>query len=308
MATVRSASNMRIPRDKPPDELRVAVDAFLSRPGLSPQTRRSYRLTLAALTTALDAAGAEPAAAAIEAAARLRWGTVGPATWNRHAAAVRSFLGYAARHGLLPELRVELDRRREPADRTRALPKAALERLWNRRDVALRDKTLWRLLYETAARAGEALSLDVDDLDLPNRRAAIRGKNGELDYLHWQTGTGHLLSRLVAGRTSGPVFLTDRRPSARRAPAAVDLCPHTGRARLSYRRAQELFCEATGGWTLHQLRHSALTHLAEQNVALPLLMAKSRHTSLRSLQKYARPGVDAVAKLTADHDPARRRP
>jgi integrase len=182
MATVRSASNMLIPRDKPRDQLRVAVDAFLSQPGLSPQTRRSYRLTLTALTRALDAAGAEPATAAIEAAARLRWGTVGPATWNRHSATVRSFLGYAARHGLLPELRVELDRRREPADRTRALPKAALERLWNRRDVALRDKTLWRLLYETAARAGEALSLDVDDLDLANRRAAIRGKNGELDY------------------------------------------------------------------------------------------------------------------------------
>ena len=239
--------------------------------------------------------------------ARLRWGTVAPATWNRHAATIRSFLRYAARHGLLPELRVERDRRREPADRTRALPKAALERLWNRRDVGLRDKTLWRLLCESAARASEALALDVEDLDLPNRRAAMRGKNGELDFLHWQTGTGHLLSRLVAGRASGPVFLTDRRASPGRAPAAVDPCPQTGRARLSYRRAQELFAAATGGWTLHQLRHSALTHLAEQNVALPLLMAKSRHTSLRSLQKYARPGVDAVAKLTADHDPARRR-
>jgi integrase/recombinase XerD len=103
------------------------------------------------------------------------------------------------------------------------------------------------------------------------------------------------------------VFLTDRRASPGRAPAAVDLCPHTGRARLSYRRAEELFSEATGGWTLHQLRHSAITHLVEQNTALPLLMAKSRHTSLRSLQKYARPGVDAVAKLTADHDPSQRR-
>lgn len=179
--------------------------------------------------------------------------------------------------------------------------------MWSRRDVALRDKALWRLLYETAARAGEALGLDVEDLDLAARRAVIRGKNGELDYLHWQTGTGHLLSRLIAGRPTGPVFLTDRRASAARAPAAADLCPHTGRARLSYRRAEELFREATGGWTLHQLRHSAITHLAEQNVGLPLLMAKSRHTSLRSLQKYARPGVDAVAKLTADHDPARRR-
>jgi integrase len=236
-----------------------------------------------------------------------RWGAVAPATWNRHAATIRSFLRYAARHGLLDELDVELARRREPADRTRALPKAALERLWARRDVAPRDKTLWRLLYETAARAGEALSLNVEDLDLPARRAAIRGKNGERDYLHWQTGTGHLLSRLIAGRPSGPVFLTDRRARGGRAPAAADVCPHTGRARLSYRRAEELFREQTGGWTLHQLRHSAITHLAEQNVALPLLMAKSRHTSLRSLQKYARPGVDAVARLTAEHDPARRR-
>src|SRR5215218_9079171 len=218
MATVRSASNTRIPRDKTVADLDAAVDAFLSQPDLSAQTRRSYRLTLAALAAALDAAGAEPTAAAIEAAARLRWGTVAPATWNRHAATVRSFLGYAARHGLLPGLAVELDRRREPADRTRALPKAALERLFSRRDVALRDKTLWRLLYETAARANEALALDVDDVDLPNRRAAIRGKNGETDYLHWQTGTGHLLSRLVAGRSSGPVFLTARRASPGRAP------------------------------------------------------------------------------------------
>jgi hypothetical protein len=31
---------------------------------------------------------------------------------------------------------------------------------------------------------------------------------------------------------------------------------------------------------LHQLRHSAPTHLAEDNVQLPLLMAKSRHRSL----------------------------
>jgi integrase/recombinase XerD len=58
---------------------------------------------------------------------------------------------------------------------------------------------------------------------------------------------------------------------------------------------------------MHQLRHSAITHLAEDSVALPLLMAKSRHASLRSLQRYARPGTEAVAALTAAHDPARRR-
>ncbi len=51
----------------------------------------------------------------------------------------------------------------------------------------------------------------------------------------------------------------------------------------------------------------ALTHLAEQGVNLPLLMAKSGHQNLRSLQRYARPGSEAVAAMTAAHDPARRR-
>jgi len=114
------------------------------------------------------------------------------------------------------------------------------------------------------------------------------------------------LPRLIAGRRDGPVFLSSLRPSPARAPAAGDICPLTGRARLSYRRAAELLVAQTG-WTLHQFRHSALTHLAEDNVQLPLLMAKSRHRSLRTLQRYARPGPDAVAALTAAHDPARRR-
>jgi integrase/recombinase XerD len=171
----------------------------------------------------------------------------------------------------------------------------------------VREKALWRLLYETAARASEALAINVEDLELDNKRVRVRSKGGDTDWLHFQTGSARLLPRLISGRTRGPLFLADRRPVPARAPATVDRCPDTGRGRLSYRRAQALFREASGGWTLHQLRHSALTHLAEQNVSLPLLMAKSRHASLRSLQRYARPGAEAVAAMTAATDPARRR-
>ena len=48
-----------------------------------------------------------------------------------------------------------LERRRERVDRTRALTRGQLERLFARRDLPLRERTLWRLLYETAARANE---------------------------------------------------------------------------------------------------------------------------------------------------------
>ncbi|MFD3442607.1 PmrA [Streptomyces sp. NPDC058685] len=38
-----------------------------------------------------------------------------------------------------------------------------------------------------------------------------------------------------------------------------------------------------------------------------MLLARSRHASVRSLERYARPGVDAVAALVAQRDPAARR-
>ncbi|MEP6463035.1 MAG: site-specific integrase [Frankiaceae bacterium] len=174
-------------------------------------------------------------------------------------------------------------------------------------DHPLREKTLWWLLYETAARAGEVLALDVADLDLAARRAVVVGKGGRAEVIGWETKTARLLPRHLHRRRAGPLFLTDIAPAPARQPALADFDPATGRARLSYRRAAEIFTTAGGGWTLHQLRHSRLTHLAEAGVGLPMLMTKSRHTSLASLAIYAKPTFDAVAAATAALDPDRRR-
>jgi integrase len=289
--------------------LGAAAAAFLAQPSLAPTTRRSYQQTLDRLERKLGAEYPleDLTVEAVTVAVTTAWGRCAPATWNRHVATVRSFVAYCRRRWLTSDLAGDLARRPEPADRTKAIPLVELERLWKRDDVAVREKALWRFLYETAARATEALSLNVEDLDLDNKRVRVRSKGGDTDWLHFQTGSARLLPKLIAGRARGPLFLADRAPVPARAPATVDRCPETGRARLSYRRAGALFRETSGGWTLHQLRHSALTHLAEQNTSLPLLMAKSRHASLRSLQRYARPGAEAVAALTAVTDPARRR-
>jgi integrase len=81
-----------------------------------------------------------------------------------------------------------------------------IDRLWRRGDVAIREKALWRLLYETAARASEVLSLNVEDLDVENRRSVVRSKGGDVELLHFQTGSARLLPRLIAGRSRGPLF------------------------------------------------------------------------------------------------------
>jgi len=83
-----------------------------------------------------------------------------------------------------------------------------------------------------------------------------------------------------------------------RRPSQSDICPHTGRARLGYDRARILLAEHTGGWTLHQLRHSVATHLGDKKVPLQLIMAKTRHRSPRTVMRYVNPGPEAVAQIT----------
>lgn len=290
--------------------LREAVDAFLAERDLADGTRRKYRATLELLVADVGADEDVTRLQGRQLAAFLgdRWGTSAPTTWNRQRATLRSFFAYCRRQRWVIEDPTEAtERHREPDDQTRAIPPAELDRLLARRGVPLRERTLWRLLHETAARAQEILDLDLADVDLPNRRAAVTGKGGHRELVHFQTASARLLAQLTAGRRSGPVFLATKRPAPGRAPATLDTDPDSGLGRLSYRRAEELFAEYSGGRTLHQLRHSALTELAAANVSLPLLMAKSRHRSLRSLQRYARPGPEAVAALTAEMDPERRR-
>ena len=123
-----------------------------------------------------------------------------------------------------PPTRHGCSRGRKPRpDRARALSRAEVEQLLTREDISLRERTLWRMLYETAARSAEVLALDVEDLDLPNRRARVRRKGGAIDIIVWQTGTARLLPRLLKGRKSGPVFVTERK--ARVQLPAADLDP-----------------------------------------------------------------------------------
>jgi hypothetical protein len=75
-----------------------------------------------------------------------------------------------------------------------------------------------------------------------------------------------------------------------------------GRARLSYRQAEALFKTAMP----HQLRHSALTHDAEEGVSTPMLIAKSRHIPVASLAWCARPSAEALGRWQVSRDLSRR--
>ncbi|GAA4204222.1 site-specific integrase [Streptosporangium oxazolinicum] len=261
--------------------LAAAADAFLATPRTAnPHTHRSYASAIDRVTALLGRDRPFADVAEIGVALTELWGRCAPATWNRNRAAATSWLLWCQtkKHWAAPSVPADAERRKESADETRAVAKTTIDRLLSRRDIPLREKALWRMLYETAACAAEILALNVEDLDLEHRRAPVRSKGGVIEWVYWDRGTAHLLPRLPdrSTRTHGPLFLSERRPVPARRPAAADICPHTGRARLGYDRARVLL-DTYAGLDLHQLRHSAATHLGEAEVPLQLIMGKTRH-------------------------------
>lgn len=295
------------------ETLADAVDGFLdpSR-DLMDSTRSVYRRTLTGL---VDELGGETLLSDItrgdlEDVVGERWGHTAPATWNRHVATVGSFFSWCVdRDWLSTSPASKLERRKlrrlpEQERQDQVLTYDQLDRLFTLRTGTLRDRLLWRMLYDTAARANELLSLDVPDLDQKTRQAVIVGKGGSAERIYWTSATARLLTRYLTGRTTGPLFLTQPRGADPFHAASSDR--HGNQTRLSYRRAAGIFKNASGT-TLHKLRHTALTHLVEAGEDIALVRAKSRHASLRSLERYTNPTPSAIAALTDRHDPNRRR-
>ena len=254
-----------------PVEYAVAVDRFLASASLGEASRRVYRISLTSWAwplvgrdtprgasrrratppvvplALLDRAGAGPRLAAAAADRAL---AADVRTVNRELSALRSAVGWWLERSWIsadPTAGI-----RHVAGQPALLPAltsaqvAALLRV----SASLREHAFWQMLYDTGAPAEEILRLDAGQLDPGGHRA----RTG----IHWQPRTSQLLGWLLAGRRSGPVFLTGRRAPA--GAAAADLCPVTGRARMSYRRAAEIFTSATRpldpagrGWTLQQL-------------------------------------------------------
>jgi hypothetical protein len=102
--------------------------------------------------------------------------------------------------------------------------------------------------------------------------------------------------------------------SGSRAPAEADVCPETGRGRLSYPRAEYLFKQAAAAHDPHKKAGRSTTSSATPpsstwppTDAPPELQAKSRHLHLGSLGRYVQLGEQTSAQVTADADPAARR-
>lgn len=110
-------------------------------------------------------------------ALELLWGSSAVNTWNARRASVLSWLGRCRERGYDgPKVPIWVKRLTPPDSETPARSKMVIDRLIARRDAHLREKTLWRMLYETCARADEILGINIEELDLAGRRAPVKAK------------------------------------------------------------------------------------------------------------------------------------
>ena len=262
-----------------PVEYAVAVDRYLDQAPISGASRRVYRISLASWAWPLvgkpaprgtERRGAMPPVAPLAllddpgTSGRLaaeftaRAAVTGPRSANRELSAFRSAAGWWREQGWIQADPTAGLRLRHPADSAAPLTAAQVDALF-RLPASLREHALWRLLHDSGAPAAHVLALDAGQLDLTLHRVRP-GTDGALAGagLAWREGTSQVLRWLLSGRTWGPVFVTGRRAPAGAADA--DLCRVTGHARMSYRRAAEVFTTLTrpldtagSGWTLHQL-------------------------------------------------------
>ncbi len=164
-----------------------------------------------------------------------------------------------------------------------------------------RDRLLVRLLYETAMRVGEALSLFVEDVDVAENRIHVRDRgelpNGaEIKTVHAPRAidvSSDLIDEIVAyvGRAHTAEVETNH--------LFIKLHgQHAGQA-LTYADVDSLFrrLRHTTGLdvTPHVLRHSMLTRLAELGWQPEYLQERAGHASFQqTYQTYVHPSLAAL--------------
>ena len=166
---------------------------FLTDRDLAPSSHRMYTLTMDRLVGQLgpDMPVAEITTTMLARFLATTYAHLAPASYKRVVATLGSLFAYTTPQGATPTSPAAGLKTPPPAvksgdhARTRAIPQTELLTFLTA-EHPVRDKTLWWLLYESAARAQKVLALDIADLDVAHRRAVVIGKTGRAELIGWK--------------------------------------------------------------------------------------------------------------------------
>jgi tyrosine recombinase XerC len=245
--------------------------------------------------------------------AHLRQGRYSHASMARKLASVRSFFRFLVAEGLVehnPAALVGLPAqgRRLPEVLYEGEVRDLLHAAEGEEPLALRDRAILELFYAAGVRVSELVALDVDDLDLAERQAIVRGKGRkerivffglpalEAMEAYLERGRPHLARQGRLDRPQPALFLSRRggRLTAR------------GVQQMLYRRV--LRAGLAQHVSPHVLRHSFATHLLDNGADLRAIQELLGHSSLATTQVYTHVSAERLREsYDRAHPLARRR-
>ena len=218
-----------------------------------------------------------------------------PASIGRKLAAVRSWLRFLVRRGLLERNPArEVRGPRLPKKLVSFLPVDEAHDLMVGAD-ALRDTAILELLYASGLRVSELTGLDLDDVDRSGRTVRVLGKGRKERIVPFGSKAARALDAWLErrGRDAGALFVGRR---GRLTPRAVYTI-----VRAAARRAG-----ITRKVSPHTLRHSFATHLLDGGADLRTIQELLGHSRLSTTQRYTHVGAEHLLKIYESAHPRAR--
>jgi len=288
----------------------LAVDRFLAhlrdQRRVSPQTLRAYESDLAQFGAYLSdehVSGPPPGPEGIDAlavrgfVAHLSRRGLGRSSIARKLSAVRSFLKHALREGVIaanPAATVPTPRvpKLLPSELTVDEVFGLLEHVQGDDDASLRDRAILEFLYATGLRVGEAVGLDLDDVDMRSCTVRVVGKGRKERMVPFGSKSAHALERWI--RRAGALRVKSGTAAVFLNLRGKRLTDRSVR-RILDRRLREAAIHAKV--SPHALRHSFATHLLGAGADLRAIQELLGHSSLSTTQRYTHVSVDALMQV-----------
>lgn len=227
------------------------------------------------------------------------------ATAGRKLAAVRTFLRYLRREGVLegdPGALVATPKREEkiPAHLEVDEMTKLLETPDTTTPLGRRDRAMLELFYASGLRLSELVGLDLEDVNLSGRLVRVLGKGRKERLVPFNTKAGQAIRTYLkdretlmlqgqAKRTRGP---TSHERTLGRIRKGSPLFVNYRGGRLTGRSVHRLVrryvaaCSTRFGVSPHAIRHSFATHLLERGADLRTIQELLGHAQLSTTQRY----------------------